>query len=547
MGVFTKLEVNSVEFTDYRTLNVSRTMHDSNASSSFTSVFDSPFGRHSADFQVGQNVDIYADETDASTKIFSGVIEKIKFKGQGNSQTITLSGRDYSLRLQDITAQPQVFTDTEVSQIVTQLLSSNDVPDITTNNVVATTTTLARMSYNHESLFDAFNELATLSNSIFWVDEDKDLHWIERKSTSSNVTLGDSQDNLFDTDLNRSREGMANVVHVYGDRYLSGFKEQLAIGSPVGGSVFTLISRPHNTEVLSLGSSLKGSIKDITLTPTSGPDYQVDFFDRQIIFLSGTDLGYSSIPDSGGSVIVNYQRELPIVKRGQDDDSINFYGPKVRVVRDKSIKDPNTALDLLKGILQDANPLNRLRCKLKGWFTFQPADTVTYDLADFNMEELIMSIVEIEYNFNKNTIQNNSTISLTLSKKLLDITDKVKELDRRLTNIESPDISDTDVVTRLLQSREEMRVVGSIASVYSSTITGSAYHLYSTGFIPPVNPFHLASGTNQGLLAGSDTGSPFGALVLQFSDGNNYEVTGSYNELGSEPPGGFGILSSDYG
>ena len=40
------------------------------------------------------------------------------------------------------------------------LLSSNDVPDITTNNVIATEVTLTRMSYNHESLFDAFNELA---------------------------------------------------------------------------------------------------------------------------------------------------------------------------------------------------------------------------------------------------------------------------------------------------------------------------------------------------------------------------------------------------
>ena len=549
MAIHTKLTVNSVEFEDYRTLNVKRSMQDSNASSSFTAVFDSPAGRHSSDFTVGQTVDIYADETDGSTKIFSGVLEKVKFRGYESTQTVAISGRDFSLRLQDMTAQPQVFTNTEVSSIVTQLLSSNDVPDITTTNVVVTGTTLARMSYNHESLFDAFNELAILSNSIFWIDENKDLHWIERKSSSSGVTLGDSQNNVLETDLNRGREGMANIVHVYGDRYLSGFTETIPTGSPAGGSVITLLSRPHNTEVSYLGSSLKGSVKDITLTTTSGPNYAVNFFDRQVVFLSGTEIGYDSIPASGGSVIVNYQRELPIVKRGQDDDSINFYGPKVKVIRDKSIKDPNTALELLKGTLIDANPLNRLNCKLKGWFTFGPADTVVYDLSDFNMDELVMSIVQIEYNFNKNTIQNNDTINLTLSKKLLDITDKLKDLDKRLVNIESPDISDTDVVTRLLQSREEFIVVGSNWNIYTSAVTGSCFHLYSTGFVPPINPFHLASGTDQGRLAGSFTGSAsaFGPFTIQISGGNNYSLTGSYNNLGSEPPGGLGTLSTDYG
>jgi len=540
----TKFKVDGIEFEDYRTLKVNRTMHDSNASSSFTARFDSPFGRHKNDFTVGQTVDIYADEIGGTTKIFSGIIEKLVFNGAGTKQILTLSGRDFSLRLQDITAQPQVFNDTETSEIVTQLLSSNDVPDITTTNVNVTSTTLDRMSYNHESLFDAFNELATLSNSIFWVDEDKDLHWIERKSISSNITLNNT--NLLDTDLNRSREGMSNVIHVYGDRYLSGFKEELNMD---GGSVYTLLSRPHNTEILRFGSTLKGSIKDINVTTTSGPDYTVDFFDRQIEFLSGTDIGYSSIPASGGSAIVNYQRELPIVKRGQDDDSIKFYGPKVKIIRDKSIKDPNTALALLKGTLVDANPLNRLKCNIKGWFTFGPGETVLYDLSDFNMNELTMSIVEIQYNFNKNSIQDNNVIKLTLSKKLLDITDKMKELDKRLTNIEAPDISDTDVVTRLMQSREEFTVIGSRFNVYTSEVTGSAYHLYASGFVPPFNPWHLASGTDQGALAGSFTGSAraFRPFILQFSGVNDYSVTGSYNDLGSEPPGGFGVSSSDYG
>lgn len=544
MTIKTKFQVDGVTFEDYTTLRIMKNMHDSNASSTFSAIFDSPFGRHSSDFTVGQTVDIFADETDATTKIFSGILEKLDFKGKGTTQILKLSGRDFSLRLQDITAQPQVFNETETSEIVTQLLTSNDVPDITTTNVEVTGVTLTRMSYNHETLSKAFDELATLSNSIYWIDENKDLHWQERKSKDSGVTIGNGQDNLLESDLNRSREGMANVVWVYGDRYLSGFQENIATD---GGSIYTLLARPHNTQISYLGESLKGSVEDITITPTSGPDYAVDFFDRQIQFLSGTDLGYNSIPTAGGSIIVNYQRELPIVKRSQDDDSIKFYGPKVKVIRDSSIKDPNTALDLLKATLEVANPLNRLNCKLKGWFTFNPGETIQFDLEDFGMSLLTMSIISINYDFNKNSIQENTTISTTLSKKLLDITDKVKELDERLTNIEAPDISDTDVITRLIQSREEFNIVGSRWNVLTSNVTGSAYHLYASGFIPPINPSHLASGTDQGFLSGSPVGSAFGPFIQQYTGSNNYEVTGSYNDLGSEPPGGFGTQSSDYG
>jgi len=547
--VYTKFQVNSITH-EPRNLNIKKTMHDSNASSTFKAVFDSPFGKYKSSFTVGHEVLVYADETDATTKIFSGVLEKIQFKGKGATQTVTLSGRDYSLRLQDITAQPQVFNDTEVSEIITGLLSNNNVPDITINNVNVTSTTLNRMTYNHESIFDAFTELAKVSNFIFYVDEDKDLHFVERKSVDSGVTIGDSQNNLLESDLNRSREGMGNIVWVYGDRYLSGFQERINTGSPAGGSDYTLLSRPHNVEIFYLGSTLKGSIKDITLTLTSGPDYQVDFFDRKIIFLSGADIGYSSIPASGGSVIVNYQRELPIVKYAENPKSINFYGPKVKIIKDKSIKDPNIALDLLKTTLNDSNPLNRLKCKLKGWFTFNPGEKVVYDLDDFNISQIEMSIIEINYQFDKNSVQNNSTITLILSKKLLDITDQIKEMNKRLTAIESQEVSDTDILTRLLSSEESMTIVGSNWNVYtrtlgSSFVLGKGYH----GVTGPTFGGILGSTVASGINFLGDSRS---ALSLQYSGGNDYSVTGSYNDAGSEGPpagggGGYGTYSAQWG
>ena len=55
--IFTDFQVNSVSYKDYQDLNIKKTMHDSNASSSFQVVFDSPFGRHANDFKVGETID----------------------------------------------------------------------------------------------------------------------------------------------------------------------------------------------------------------------------------------------------------------------------------------------------------------------------------------------------------------------------------------------------------------------------------------------------------------------------------------------------------
>lgn len=536
--IITKVTIDGTEFNDYQNMTVRRSQSDSNATSSCVITLDSPYGRHSDDFVVGQEIEIFADDIDGTTKIFTGVLEKRKFIGRGTSQRLEIRGRDFTLRLMDMTAEPTVFTQTEISEIVKALLDNNEVPDITTTNVQTTDFIHPRFPVNHQSIFDAIAELAELVDYVFYVDLDKDLHFEPRKSVSSGITLDNT--NILSSTFDSSREGMANRIWVYGDRYLSGFREELQMD---GGSVYTLLSKPHNTQIEYLGSSLKGSIKGITLTPTSGPDYAVSFDDSQIEFLSGTDIGYSTVPPSGGSAIVNYQRELPIVKFGQDDTSIKLYGPKNLVFRDKSIRDPDNALEVLKGKLRDANPLNRIKNQIKGWFDITPGNSIIMTLEDYNLFQEETSIVSVDYKFDKNTVQSKNTITLTLSKKFLEITDQIKDVKQRIEAIESQDTQDSDTITRLIVGQDDVMVVGSHYNISTSAVTGSAYHLYSTGFVPPINPWHLASGTDQGYLSGSPVGSAFGPFVVVASGGNNYEATGSYNPGGSETPTGFGVQS----
>ena len=48
--------------------------------------------------------------------------------------------------------------------------------------------------------------------------------------------------------------------------------------------------------------------------PSSGTDYLINFDAQQLIFVSGEEIGYSSIPGDGELVTANYDRNRPIVK-----------------------------------------------------------------------------------------------------------------------------------------------------------------------------------------------------------------------------------------
>ena len=80
----TKITIGGTEYGDYRNLRLDRNIGDFVASANYTVVYDSPYGRHKNDFTVGQEIKIFADKDAApTTNIFTGIVEKISFEGEG--------------------------------------------------------------------------------------------------------------------------------------------------------------------------------------------------------------------------------------------------------------------------------------------------------------------------------------------------------------------------------------------------------------------------------------------------------------------------------
>lgn len=525
MTVNTSVTVGGTAVLDYKDLVVEVSAgNKANKSSNFRVIIDTPFGRHKTDFTVGNEVVIKADQgAAATTTIFTGILEQKQFRGIGNTEQLILRGRDFSARLQDLTVEPIVFTNSEISTIVTNIIA--EVPDITSTNVNVTSTTLDRISFNQETVFDALQQLANLAGFVFFVDAAKDLHFEEAGLVSSGVTLDKTNTtiNIFD----RTREKMTNRVWVYGDRYLTGFREILNVGSPfdgvTSGSKFALVSKPHNTQVetsLQPGSILVGGIFGLNAAGTSGADYLVSFDDRLIILQSGTALGYNTVPASGGTVTVDYDREVPIVKFGQDNASIDQFGPRTKVIVDKSIRDPQTAVDILKKALEDNEPQQRLEFDLKGWFTFKVNETAKLVLPNFNLDEDSVGILSIKYRFDDDSVQSERIITVQLNEKVNDIIDELTDLRRRLQAIEGEDVDPSDVLTRLEFSTGSALVVGSTWQV-KQRFNGSGFIIGGSGIALPSG---VTTPPFLGLLGSFTAGS---ASHLGFSGRTSLEVVAS--------------------
>ena len=347
----------------------------------------------------------------------------------------------------DRTVEPEVYNNLKAGSIVKDIITKY-TNDITTTNVdINNGSAITRITFNQLPVYDAVKQLANLSSMNFYVDTDKDLHFEILAGSSSGSTFDNS--NVLSSDFRNRRDTCYNQVWVYGDRYLDGFKETFTAGSPLNGSIFTLLYKPHNTEITVSGGTIQpGEIKGISLNVGSEVKYLVSYDDRQIIFTSGTSQGLN-IPSSGNSVVINYKRSLPIIKVGQNETSITQYGQRNKVIIDKNIKDPITAEAIMKNELElYSDPLKEGNLYLKGVLNITPGQTCIVNLPREGVSGVTYDIVEARYDFTTENLLNDSVVSIKVNRDLPDLTDTLKDVMLGLKKVQAQDMIDTDLLTR---------------------------------------------------------------------------------------------------
>jgi len=463
------------------------------------------------------NYGVGTEELDGSI-IFNGTLEDIEFSGTGTRQKVVLIGRDYTSYLIDTTIEPVTYTNAEISTIVTDLINNN-LTGITTDDIDTTNTIIERISFNQQSLFEAIKQLAKLANYIFYVTTTKSLVFRKKETNSTGITLNNT--NVTSMRSNVTRDGMYNRIWVYGDKQLVGKKEIKNVGSPLAGgtpgSVFTMLFEPHNVNIDSSatpGSLLKGGVFQFG-PAQSGTDFLVNFYDKQVILVSGTDLGYSSIPVSGGSLVINYSKENVISKFGTHRQSIERFGPRSLVINDKSIRDPRTALTILKDRLtKDSLPVTKTEINLKGWFTFNVGETVDVFMSDFGTDIQTLDIVSLNYTFTKTSeLTENEVIKIQVDKRISNLVDSFTSIRDRLNRLEASDIRPIELLTKVEFGLGSVLVVGSSWSVNVRSIAGENLILDSPNFgILDVNK--LVSGITYSFVLGKALAGVLGTSSL---------------------------------
>ncbi len=475
MTTYSKITISGIT-ADVDNSSVLKALGDISSSSTFKATINNYTGRNTGSYSIGNEIKIYSDKdtNPPITQVFLGILESIDLKGRENSERMILSGRDYSARLMDRTVEPEAYNDLPAGSIVKDIIAKY-TDDITTTNV-SDGLNVDRIIFNHLPVFDAVRELAGLSNFIFYVDNSKDLHFKERATTSSGFTFGSGGSPIINTSFKERRNEIYNEVWVYGDRYLDGFTETFTGDA---GSNYTLGYRPHNTTVVNSGTVPEiiqpGGIFEMTVSAGSQFKYLVNYSDRKVILTSGTAAGNNLYV--GSDLIINYMRDLPIVKLGDNDDSINAYGRRVKVIRDKSIKDPLTAEAIMLRELEEfSDPQKEGKLNLQGVGNLTPGETCVVNIPLYNINSVTYDILEAKYDFTKRNLLSDEVLSIKVNRKVSDITDTLKQILLEQKRMQSQDMQDTDLLTRYKISSGSLGIRASGLRIFTRGI-GSSFIL----------------------------------------------------------------------
>jgi len=435
---YVKITVEGTAYSTYYQLTVEKSIGEYNATSNFKATFDNFVGNLSDSFSLNDEVVIYADigTNPPTTKLFTGIIEKIHFTGSAGNEQVTISGRDYGAVLQDMTVQPVIFKDKDAGIIARTIVQNNAEEIVTTENIDITTgTTIDKIGFNHKNLFDSLKELAELADYYFYIDNDKIVNFLAKESVPSYRTFDNKS--VYNGNFKTDDKEVFNKVWVYGDRILTGNLETFAADGT--GSIFTLEDKPHNTRVTSHSVLIQpGGILDMTNPATQDSKFLVDFNEKQVVFVSGTAAG-ENIPASGatGIISIEYDRSTPLLKFRQDTDSIDDYGPKTKIIKDDNLKSYDEVDDRATTFLADnKDPKIQGTISLKGVINIDPGNTCIVNLPWHNIDHQTYTILSASYSFNKNNNLSNKIMTLTLNKKIADFTDTLKEQMLKTRNLE---------------------------------------------------------------------------------------------------------------
>ncbi len=231
-----KVEVNGVDVTS-KVIDSAWVSPVTNGIGTFTLSLSNAFGQISGDYNPGDIVKFYADNSDATTLQFWGRVDYTKDDISSSGQFINIEGRHRSFLLNEYLVNYNVSGE-EPSVILKAIIDKLPTSyGFTYSNVSASSTTMD-VEWNYKPFWDCVVELCNKAGFDCYVDDDLDFHFFEKNSIENNDNAVVEGDNFIS-------------ASDYGTNDYYEKTRVVAIGRDAGGLdiVYTAISPTEGEEI----------------------------------------------------------------------------------------------------------------------------------------------------------------------------------------------------------------------------------------------------------------------------------------------------------
>jgi len=262
---------------------------------------------------------------DGSRFLFAGYITRVDpiETGEGQLFRYRIEATDYTYILLNKNAQ-KTYNNQTLSAIVADLLSEYvDSGYALTDNNVATGPTISTIAFNHISLRKAFEKLAQVTGYVWWIDYEKDIHFIDAADATVNPApedITDSSDNFSDVSIKCDVTQVRNSIVVRGGREETTTDLVQIIEADGVASEWLLREKPKSMtsiEVNTGGGYVAQTVGVDPIDEDTGNDFMFNFQEKFIRQAEG-----ESLLSAGDLIRVTYKYEVPVIVKLKDTASI---------------------------------------------------------------------------------------------------------------------------------------------------------------------------------------------------------------------------------
>ncbi len=308
--------------------------------------------------QTGDPVVLTEDTT--GLKLFGGFINQLVKREVTNDPdgtyliVFTYSCVDHSARLRR-RLMNEAFVNTAFETIVTNINTNwlNDENFTVVN--VATGPTIVRAPFSWRYVADVFDELAEIVGYSWWIDEDKDIHFVPRGTDTADFSITASQRNVISISSTESLAQYSNVVVQIGGNSLSNTLTETLIGDGTR-RVFNVALRVGEkpSSIVAAGITINANEIGINGLDTGKKWYWQK--GNNELEQDGTETELSDAQ----TLVVQYKGQLPVITRAEDAGQIaaraavstGTSGRYEKLLVDRSLDDLNIASDKARGYLR---------------------------------------------------------------------------------------------------------------------------------------------------------------------------------------------------